>query len=179
MSTFVAYQPELLSIESAQVVQSVVGGIVGLGAVGQDHGEWVPVDLASFSYTQGYTYDSAAQTLVYDSETATVSLSSWHSSETPGLPESPLRVGDKVKVEYSDLFQYLGTVVGTSTEYTERPAALSRQTRHRVNFTASLLGTYSIALAKRVCWLSLPAETAVDRLSRWVSIVDDPGPWTG
>lgn len=177
--SFVAYDPSLLTIETAQVVPSVIGGFIGSGFIGAALEDWVPVDLASFDYTTGYNWDAASQTLVYDSESATVSIARYVASVAIGLPENPLRVGDKVRVTYSDLFRYLGTVTATSMTYTERPEALTRQTRFRVNFSAQLLGTYAIALAKRVCWESLPEETAVDRISRWVSIVDDPGPWSG
>ncbi|WP_157985420.1 hypothetical protein [Lentzea terrae] len=167
-------------METAEVVPSTVGGFVGSGLVGQEVQDWVPENgLASFDYTNGYRFDPASQTLIVDSETATVSIARYVSSVVQGLPENPLRTGDKVRVTYGAYFRYLGTVTGTTMTYTERPEALKHQARFVVRFTAQLLGTYAIALSKRVCWQELPEESAEDRITRWVNIITDPGPWDG
>lgn len=122
--------------------------------------EWVTVPLATFSYDHGYLPDENG-TLIFDSESATVSLSFW---DEPG---DVLYSLDQVRVTYDDKVLYRGTVDSTTLRYTADPAAKDYGATRRVDFTASVVGSYAAALGKVVDWGREPDESAKEFLERY------------
>lgn len=157
----VPYDFELFSVERAELVSAKLGELIlGVSRLGTDTSAWVPVPLASFTMTEGYTVDGNG-TLIYDSQTATVALSF---VDEPG---DVLQPGDRVRASYDGAELFLGTVDTASTTYVATPGGPGVR---RVIFTATLVGTYATALAKTVCWTALPVESPIDRIRRWVTV---------
>lgn len=156
MSIFQRYNPEDLTIERTT-------DVFGSGDT------WVPVELATFVISPGYTVDDNG-TLIYDTEEATVSISYW------GEPASyPLEVGNKVRVRYADDLTYFGTVASISKTYHEVPQAMGRGKKYRVSFSASLVSTYAVMISQQVCWEELPVEKWIERIRRYVTVLN----WDG
>lgn len=145
-STYVKYDPSLFVLE-----RETTDG-------------WVEVPAATFSYAQDYAPDTNG-TLIYQSETATVSLSFWDEPDP-----KPLYPADHVRATYDDEVLFLGTVDTTRCAFTTDPAADNHGAMHRCDFTASLMGLYAIALAQTVCWVDTPGETALEWIRRWVTV---------
>lgn len=166
MSTAIKYNPELFTVERAGTVSAALGEfIIGVSRLGSTAATaWLPVPLATFTYTSGYTPDEN-KTLIIDSETAQVSLSYWDD-----LPEPPLYSLDQVRVRYAGETLFQGTVDSTRVAYSADPAAAEHGATRRIDFSASLVGDYAIALGKTVSWTNLPAEPAIDRVRRWVTV---------
>lgn len=165
MSTPVQYDPELFVLERASTTSSRLGEFVlGESKLGSATiGAWVLIDMASFSYTASYTPDDNG-TLLVEADTATVALTQWDNVPAPLYPS------DRVRVGYDGKLLFRGTVDTTSTAYVADPQAARYGATRRVEFSATLVGSYASALGKTVCWKGLPAETAIKRIRRWVKV---------
>lgn len=166
MSVRVDYDPALFAVQrnatvSARADEFLVG-VSKLDTAGTD--TWIDVPMASFSYRQSYT-PNETRTLIVDAESASVSLSYWHQ---PTI--APLFAADRVRAVYNGETIFLGTVDSTRYTFTVDPAAAAHGATYRVDFSASLVGTYAAMLAKTVCWAGLPAEPAIDRIRRWITV---------
>lgn len=167
MSTAVKYNPNLFQVQRATAVPSVLGEyILGVSKLGSAAASatWQEVPAATFTYSSGYTRDQNG-TLIIDSETASVSMSFWGDP-----PEPPLYSLDQVRTVYNSKVIFKGTVDSTSLTYAADPAAADHGAVRRVDFTATLVGAYAVALGKTVSWRNLPAETAITRVRRWVTV---------
>jgi hypothetical protein len=159
MSTAVVYDPTLFALERAEVVSARLGELIlGESHLGSDTSAWVDIPAATFSLTEGYTVDEFG-TLIYDSETASVSLSFW---DEPG---DLLQPGDRVRASYDSHAIFLGTVDTTDLAFDTVNGRL------RFTFTAGLVGSYAALMSAVVCWTTLPAETPITRIRRWLRVV--------
>jgi hypothetical protein len=164
MSTRVPYDPALFLLERAEVVSARLGELIlGESRLGAAASAWVPVPMATFTLSEGYTVDDNG-TLISDSQTATVALSFW---DDPGAVLYP---ADRVRASYDGKVLFLGTVDTTSLAYETTPEAQQHGATRRVTFTATLVGTYAAALGKTVCWTALPAEPPITRIRRWITV---------
>jgi len=165
VSSKVTYDPALFVLERASAVSAALGSLVlGASTLGTTGDTWVTVPMASFSFTEEYRPDENG-TLIYEQQSAQVSLSYWHEPTV-----TPLVPADRVRATYDSKVLFLGTVDTTRYTYETDPAALAHGATHRVDFSAQLVGTYAAALAKTVCWTYLPAEPAIDRIRRFVTV---------
>lgn len=166
MSERVDYDPALLVVERAQQVSSALGQfILGTSRLGgPTETVWVPVPFAAFSYAHTYDPDDNG-TLIFQGETGAVAMSFWHTPEQP-----PLYPGDRVRAAYDGTVLFLGTVDKTTIDYTVDPQAHRHGATHRVDFSATLVGTYATALAKVVCWRAIPKEPWIDTMRRFVTV---------
>lgn len=165
MSDAVTYDPALFSLERAEATSSRLGEfILGESKLGSGTiGAWVPICFASFACTASYSPDDNG-TLLVEAETATVSLSQWDN-----LPD-PLYPSDRVRATYDGHILFRGIVDTTKTEYVADIGAAAYGATRRVQFSATLLGRYATMLGKTVCWKGLPAEPAITRIRRWVTV---------
>jgi hypothetical protein len=165
MSTALPYDPALFVLERAEQVSARLGELIlGESALGTTVSAWVPIESATFTLSNGYTADDNG-TLIVEAETASVSLSFWGD---PG--DVPLYPSDQVRATYGGAVLFLGTVDTTDVTYAVDGAARRRGATHRVTFSASVAGTYAVALGRTVCWEDLPEEPAIDRVRRWVTV---------
>jgi hypothetical protein len=163
-STHVTYDPTLFLLERAEVVSAMLGELIlGVSRLGAETSAWIPVPTATFTMSAGYSVNDDA-TLIIEADSASVALSYW---DTAGDVLTP---GDRVQASYDDLILFRGTVDATSLTYVADPAAPEHGATRRVDFTATVVGTYAAALGKTVCWTALPAEPPIDRIRRWVTV---------
>lgn len=164
-STPVAYDPALFLVERATTLSARLGEfLVGASPLGSSGtGTWLAVPLATFSFSSGYNPDEKG-TLIIDGDSASVALSFW---DNPGDILYPL---DRIRVSYDGKELFTGTVDSTSLKYEADPTAAIYGAHRRVDFTASILGSYAIALSKQVTFTALPAETAIHRIRRWITV---------
>lgn len=161
------YDPALFVVELAESVDSYLGTMVlGHSRLGTETSAWVPIPLATFTYSFDYPPNENG-TLIVGAEAAGVSLS-FH-----GEPEAiPLYPSDRVRVRYDGETIFTGTVDGTTITRTaispHSPA--SKGSDHVTQFDATLVGTYAVMLTKEICHGDLPAETAITRIRRWVTV---------
>lgn len=159
------YHPGLFLVERASSLSGRLGefilGASLLGSAGD--GEWTPVPAATFSYANGYTVNEDG-TLIVDSESASIALSF---RDTPGEILYPL---DRIRVSYAGKVLFEGTVDSTSLKYQTDPGAADHGASRRVDFSATILGSYAVALSKTISYAGLPAEPAIDRIRRWVTV---------
>ena len=159
------YDPAKFALERLETVSARLGELVlGESRLGSTVTAWVPIPAASVSLSTAYT-PNADGVLIFDSETATVSLSWWDSPE-----RGPLYPADRVRVTYDNRVLFLGTVDSTNVAYSTDPAGRKVGRRRRVDFTANLVGSYAAAMARQVCVQFLPGETAINRIRRWVTV---------
>lgn len=165
MSTAVAYDFELFAFERAEVTSARLGElIVGESTLGTTSSAWVPVPVASFAVTSGYTVD-ANGTLIVEAESANVSMEFW------GTPaDVPLYPSDRVRATYGGVVLILGTVDSTTVAHTVDGEAARYGATHRVSFSASIAGSHAAALGQTVCWEALPEEPAITRIRRWITV---------
>lgn len=128
-----------------------------------DGATWTPVEVASFTCAEQYTPNDAG-TLIYQSETAAVSMSYW---DTHPLP---LISGESVRARYDGKTIFTGLVDTVSYAYTTDPQAAHHGAHKRVDFTATMVGMYAALLTHTVCWTYLPSETPLQRISRFVTV---------
>jgi hypothetical protein len=146
VSSYLEYDPSLFVLE-------------------RDEDGWVPVECASFSYSTGYTPDKNG-TLIFDAESATIAMSYWD------VIADPLYPADRIRASYDGVVFFLGTIDSTSLAYAVHPDAPNHGATYRVDLTATAVGTYAAALERIVCWAGLPVEPAIDRIQRWVTVVN-------
>lgn len=165
MSTAVAYDPALFVLERAQVVSAELGEfILGESELGATEvSTWVTVPAATFTMSCGYNVN-ADDTLIIEADTASVSLSFW---DEPG---DVLYPSDRIRATYNGEVLFRGTVDSTSMTYDADPSALEHGKHRRVDFTASIAGTYATMMGKTVCWTALPTEPPLRRIRRWVTV---------
>ena len=167
MSTHEPYDPAAFSLERAEVVSARLGELIlGVSRLGVEASAWVPIEQATFGISAGYSPDENG-TLLLDSETASVSMSYWD-----GPAGSPLYPSDRVRAMYAGMLLFLGTVDSTRTGYSTDPEAARHGAVRRVDFSATLVGTYAATLAKQVCYRTLPAESAIARIQRWITVTN-------
>ncbi|HLL68808.1 MAG TPA: hypothetical protein VK453_24305 [Micromonosporaceae bacterium] len=164
MSVRVAFDPALFAVQRAESLSGGLDGfIIGGSQLGAALSAWVTVPLASFTYTNGYQ-PNADNTLIIDAETARVSLSFWENAGDVLYPS------DRVRVVYAGKVLFLGTVDSTSITYATDPDAKAHGATRRVDFSATVVGTYAAAMSKTVEFVELPEETPITRISRWVTV---------
>lgn len=167
MSAYIEYNPALFLLERAETVSSTLGEfILGESKLGNaDTGAWVPVQHATFGYSVDYSADDN-NTLIFESETASVSMSYWDTVADPLYP------ADRIRATYAGEVIFLGTVANTNIVYSVDPDAADHGATRRVDLTASAVGTYAAALERIVCWKNLPKEPAITRIRRWVDVAN-------
>lgn len=156
------YDPALFSVQRATVVSSRLGEFVlGQSGFGVSASSWVTVPLATFDYAFDYDPDVNG-TLIIGSEAASVSLS------FKGEPSViPLYPADRIRARYDGQTLFTGTVDSTSVV---RSSSTEAGHTRRVDFSASIVGTYATALTRTVCFGDLPQESAITRIRRWVTV---------
>jgi hypothetical protein len=166
VSTLQRYDPALFLLERAESVGSALGAfILGVSTLGGGAGTgWVPIPSATFTLSAGYDVDDNG-TLLVSADTGTVSLSFW---DTPGA--TPLYPSDRVRASYAGETLFLGTVDTTHIAYAVDGEAARHGATRRVDFTATIAGTYAAALQLTICWTELPEEPAIDRIRRWITV---------
>ncbi len=165
MSTRDEYDPTLFVLERAATVTAALGEFVlGVSKLGATTTGWVQVPMATFSFAEAYEPDDSG-TLVYQSQTATVNLSFW---QKPTV--APLYPADRVRATYDGKVLFLGTVDRTTTTYAVDPQAHRFGATHRIDFGATLVGSYGAMLGKTVCWTFMPPEPAITRIRRFVTV---------
>jgi len=159
------YDFRKVHVERQEMASARLGEfIIGESRIGFASAQWVVIPTASFEYSMNYDPDEHG-VLIYGSETGTLSISSIGSSSF--VP--PVQPGDKVRVRYGSRTVFTGIVDTTKTQRTSTSALPKR---FRVDFSATLVGVYAVALSKTVCYGDLPAETAYKRIRRWVKITN-------
>lgn len=219
MSTFVGYRPENFGVEARFPASRVGEFVVGLTKIGDLNDGFVALEMANFNYTAGYSVDSSEvnekyahthegigshyvmytianpSTLIYDSETASVSKSYW--GDPP--EDLPFKVGARFRVAYTshdnpadNWFEYTGIVDSVKYAYGDVPEAKKRGKPYKTTVTATLLGEYVVMLSRRVCWnptiigydeesgdpITTPAlwsQPWIDRIRNWVTVTNWPG----
>jgi hypothetical protein len=161
------YDPDLFKVERLQAASGRLGSfILGESRLGVDSAPaWVEIPAATFTYSMDYDPDENG-TLIIGSETASFSVSVVGSS-TFELPAEP---SDKIRAVYQGEVIFSGIVDSTKVR---RTALSPLPYRWQVDFSATLVGTYALAMTKIVCYGDLPEESAWNRLSRWVRISEE------
>lgn len=120
----------------------------------------------NFQCEESYNPDDNG-TLIYQSETASVSMSYWQQPATP-VPLYPL---DKVRARYGSKVVFLGTVDTTRWTASTDPDADKHGAAKRIDFSANLVGTYAALLSRTVCYLpQSPAPTAINFIRNWITV---------
>lgn len=162
------YDFRKVHIERLEMASARLGEfIVGESRLGFPSAQWVVIATASFEYSMNYDPNDKG-VLIYGSETGTLSLSAVGSSSF----SPPVQPADKVRVRYGARTVFTGIV---DTTRTRRTSLSDLPKRFRVDFSATLVGVYAVALTKTVCYGDLPAESALDRIKRWVKVYDASG----
>lgn len=174
-----AYDPTQLVLRRAATVSANLaeGFTVGKSKLGVPATVWATIPAATVTLNQSYTPDTTfyptpppkgplvcAHTLLVEQETASIALSFW---DTPG---SLLYVGDRIQLLYAGELLFLGTVDSTALAYTIDPDASRHGATRRVDFSATAAGTYAVMMGRTITWTNLPKETALARISRWVTV---------
>lgn len=165
----VKYDPELFVFERAQAVSSRIGEfLIGISRIGAaTETDWVPLGFASFSTTDNYGVQDGI--LIVDAETASVSMS-YRTDADEWAEKYPLYSGDRVRATYDGKVVFLGTVDKISVRYSAEPGAQPYGKARTINFTADMLGTYAAMMGRIICPGILPAESAYNRIRRWVTV---------
>lgn len=143
-----AYNPDLFTVEKSS------------------GGGWVTVAVANLTYNASYDPDNGG-TLIVGSETVRFTLSGWGAATLL----NPL---DVIRVRYNgiDIGCGLYTVDNAVVTKTVDPEAERYGgEKERVDCECSAVGTYAAAMDTIVTWAdTLPAETAITRVRRWVTV---------
>jgi hypothetical protein len=169
MSVAVKYDPDLFSFERAETLSSKLGSfLIGLSRLGAGTSTgWVPIQMASFTMTSSYSVED--KILIVDADTASVSMSYWAPSGTWD-DEYPLYSGDRVRALYDGVQIFLGTVDSIAIGYEATPSAQRHGRQRLITFSATMLGTYASMMGRIICPGVLPAETAIVRIRRWLTV---------
>lgn len=126
---------------------------------------WTEVPIASFSYSESYNPDDN-NTLIYGSETGNITISYY---AKPAI--DPLYATDKIRARYGTLWSFYGTVDSTNWhKFTTGDSLRHGGNPYQLDFTATCVGTYAALLGRTVCWTTLPTETAIVRIRRFVTV---------
>lgn len=172
------YDPTRLVLRRAVVMTSKLNSFVlGKSKLGAHATVWQNIPAATVTINQSYTPDTATyptpppkgpqvcfHTLLIEQETASIALSYW---DNPG---PLLYAGDRIEVLYAGELLFYGTVDSTSLAYVVDPAAAAHGATRRVDFSATVAGTYAVMMGRMVSWKNLPAESAIKRIRRWVKV---------
>lgn len=169
MSVAVTYDPALFVFERAQSVSSRLGEfIIGISRLGGGAtNDWVPLEVASFSTTDNYGVTDGV--LIVDAETASVSMS-YRTDATTWAEKYPLYSGDRVRASYDGKVIFLGTVDKIGVRYSADPGVQRYGKTRTIQFTADMLGSYAAMMSRIICPGALPAETAYNRIRRWITV---------
>lgn len=169
MGEAVKYDPELFLFERAQAVSSRIGEfLIGLSRIGAaTETDWVPLEMASFSTT--YNYGVQDGILIVDAETASVSMS-YRTEADEWAEKYPLYSGDRVRASYDGKVVFLGTVDKIDVRYSADPSAKPYGKVRTITFAADMLGTHAAMMGRMICPGRLPAESAYNRIRRWVTV---------
>jgi hypothetical protein len=170
MYSAVKYDPTLFLVERASVIAGRTGKArAGTSKLGAASSTWIVVPEASITLNASYTEDPDNKTLIYESETATLTLSFWDELGDVARPS------DHVRVSYASKLLLDATVDSVSVEETVDAEAARHGASVRIDYTATLTGYYASTMSRRVTWKVLPRETAIQRIRRWVTVDN----WTG
>jgi hypothetical protein len=162
MSEFIPYDPDLLTIERAEVIPATVGSfIVGYSKLGGgDSSGYAPIPFTSFSYTANYNPNDD-RVLIVDIISGTITYEYWGDTVNS---EETLRISDKVRVKYGTYWTWDAVVeTVTSNTYFDQ-VARTHGDYQRTVMSISLLDANFAAMRKEVCWTYLPAGTALQRI---------------
>jgi hypothetical protein len=164
MSAHVEYDPALFALHRAVTVSARLGEFtIGRSLLGATVTTWATYESATVSISAGYSPDENG-TLIVDPETATISLSYW---DQPGPLLYP---GDRIECVYDGEQIFTGTISSAQLTYSTDPGSLKHGAWRRVDFTATAAGVYAVVMGRTVSWKSLPAESAITRIRRWVTV---------
>jgi hypothetical protein len=164
---YVKYDPDKFLVERAQQVGSALGTfILGESKLGATASAWVPIPMASFTYNADYQPDDNG-TLIYGTESGVVSYSWWEGINDP----DKLYPSDRLRVSYDGVIFFQAIVESTNIKYTADPEAQFHNSVRRVDFSANCASYYAVMMSKEISWKSLPKETALKRVQRWVKVV--------
>jgi hypothetical protein len=134
-------------------------------------GSWVAVQVANLTYSAAYDPDPKG-TLIIGSETVRFTISGWGTAVL-------LAALDVIRVRYNGIAIGCGIFTvdtATITKAVDPGAERYGGETERIDCQCSAVGTYAAALDTIVTWASaLPAETAITRVRRWVTVDN----WTG
>lgn len=165
MSNAVKYDSTKLEIRRYTTVAAYLDEMVlDATELDRDADGYIPLEMASFSYSADYNPDDHG-TLIVGSETGAISISKWNSEDDPDL-----YVGDLVRVRYNGRLLFFGTVETLSKSYSTTAEAYTYGEVFRIDVTANLVGYYGIMMSDTVSWKKLPNETAIHRIRRWVKV---------
>lgn len=165
MSTPLAYDPTLFSLQRSAGLPSLIGQfVIGQSALGVETTTWITVPGASVGITGGYSPDSNG-TLLVDATTASVSISSWTD------PGDLLLTGDRIRCSYDGAVLFEGIVDSFTITREADPEAATHGAAMRYTYTATATDSDWIAMQRVVYWLdALPEEPAIDRVRRFVGV---------
>lgn len=181
MSSHVQYDPKLFVLRRAQTTASTLDEFLTGAPIYQSSSVWTVIESATVSLSASYTPNSGqgaistgplaadavsakTPTLLIEAETATVSLSFW---DEPGTILYP---GDRIEARYSGERLFYGIVTTTSVDYATDSDARRHGAHRRVDFTATAAGVYAVMMGRIITWTNLPAEKAITRIRRWVTV---------
>lgn len=166
MSTYVEYDPSLFVLERSGTASAILDEfMLDVSKLGAATSTWIPLAVASFTCTEEYAPNDKG-VLIYQTETAQVTISYWH---MPAYP--PLYPVDLVRATYDGKQVFLGTVESTSISYSTDPDAPKHKATQRVDFNAQLVGAYASALQRTICYVPVEGEAAIDTIRRWITVV--------
>lgn len=166
MSAAVAYDPKLLQVRRWTAAPSTLDEfLIGNSVLGSTGSSYTIVPAATVTFTSGYTPDEHG-TLIIDAETVAISLSFW--DEVPA--SAAIYPGNRCEILYAGKRIVMTTIDSVSITYSADPEAAKHGATRRVDFTASGAGTYAVMMGRTVSWVSLPKETAIHRIRRWVTV---------
>jgi hypothetical protein len=175
MSTYVKYDPKKFALFRTTAVSSSLDEfLLGESVLGQANTTRTLIEAATFSVTNSYTPDTSGLpdakppvlpgTLLVEAETASIALSFW---DEPGELLYP---GDRVEALYNGQAVFRGVIDSTSLTYATDSNAHKYGATRRVDFSATAAGLYAVMMGRTIIWTKLPAETAIKRIRRWVTV---------
>lgn len=187
-----------MAYDKGQVaVERLVGGalsgwsaISGVSRTGEADETRQPVDFASVSINDGYTVGDRGE-LSLDPATATASLNDYVRIEAGGgdptygagpfgagpygeayggLAQPPINKNDRVEIKYNDVIVLAGLCTEVTVTYAASGEALAHGMHVERRTQVNIASIQRLMLGTVVRWLSLPAESAIDRLRRWFTV---------
>jgi hypothetical protein len=175
VSVYEKYDPTKFALLRTTAVSSTLDEfLLGESVLGQANTTRTAIEAATVSITNAYAPDPTGLPdakpvvkpgiLLPEAETATISLSFW---DDPGELLYP---GDRIEVMYDGAAVFRGVVDSTQLSYATDPEAIKHGATRRVDFSATAAGLYAVMMTRTITWKLLPAETAIKRIRRWITV---------